>query len=46
MDEVYEMDAQFRAFMKEMNNWYRNAPEDKEDKLKMLHKIFEVIKYH
>ena len=38
-----EIDEEIKEIMKEVNVWYKNAPEDKREKLEMLRKIIKTF---
>lgn len=39
-----EIDPELQKFMDEVKVWYKNEPKDKQEKLKMMRKMFEVFK--
>lgn len=39
-----EIDPELQKFMEEVKVWYKEEPETKEEKLKMMRKMFEVFK--
>lgn len=39
-----EIDQEIQELMEDMNVWYKDEPEDKEVKLRMLRKMFEAFK--